>query len=148
MTNNRMDIFKVLKTKLVIENKNIELNWCENILNITGKSDNNHIDKDYVFLNFGTCIIFGGLEIKLSTTKLTNSGLKFTEIGGALNTNVEAKELYGKFENILGKADHYSESYNEIYTYWEDENSKIIIYPRHHMGGEWFEYKIMTKNCT
>ena len=144
----REEIFKVLKSKLVIENKNIELNWCEKLENLIELSENSHFGKDLYFLNFGTCLIFGGLEIKLSTSKLTNSGKTLTEVGGALNTNEEAKELHKKLEDILGVADFYSETYDEIYTYWEDKNSKVIIYPRHHMGGEWFEYKIITKNCT
>jgi hypothetical protein len=148
MKSNRKDHFNLLRTRLVIENKCIELKWCEKISDLAELSDNYHFDKDYAFLNFGACKIFGSLEVSLSTTKLTNNGLRFTEIGGALNTNDEAKELHQKLENIFGKADYYSESDNEIYTYWEDENTKIIIYPKHHMGGEWFEYRIMTKNCT
>lgn len=144
----RKKIFEQLKTKLVIEDKCIELKWCESLLSMTTLSENYNVDNDTIFLNFGECKIFGSLKIKLSTVKLKRQGERLNEIGGALNTNEEAKDLHRKIEKVLGQADNYSETYNEVYTYWEDENTKIIIYPRHHMGGEWFEYRIKTKNCT
>ena len=141
----RERIFEELKTKLRILDKSLDLEWGVDLIKYKDSALNYHLDKDYIFLNFDDCRIFNDFEIKLSLSQLTTTGLKFTEIGGALNNNDEAKELFQKLEFILGKPDYYSETYGEIFTYWEDENSIIKIYPRHHMGGEWFEYRIQTK---
>ena len=141
----RSDIFNELKIKLKLYDKALDLEWGTDLLKFKDIALNFLLDKDYIFLNFGDCRIFNDFELKLSLSQQTNSGLKFTEIGGALNNNDEAKELFHRLELLLGKPDFYSETYGEIFTYWEDEDSKIKIYPRHHMGGEWFEYRIETK---
>jgi hypothetical protein len=141
----RQQIFRQLKEKLTLIDKKIDLIWLSDLTLMKNLSLNHHHDKDSIFLNFGECLIFDSLKIKLSASNTISHGQKFTEIGGALNNNEEAKALHKQFEKILGAADHFEESYGEIYTYWENEDNKIIIYPRHHMGGEWFEYKIMTK---
>ena len=140
-------IFKNLKEGLFLSNKNIKLIWCVELQSLKTLSDNYLFKKDYCFLNFGNCLIFEDFQIELSTSKLTVSGTKFTEIGGALNNNAEAKILHKRLENVIGEADSFSETYGEIQAHWENDFNKIIIYPRHHMGGEWFEYKIMRKNC-
>lgn len=138
-------IFSELKVKLRLYDKELDLLWGTDLIKYKGTALNFHQDKDYIFLDFGNCRVFKDFEIKLSLSRLTNAGLVFTEIGGALNNNDEAKELYQRLERLLGKPDYYSETYGELFTYWEDDNSKITIYPRHSMGGEWFEYRIQTK---
>jgi hypothetical protein len=143
---NRKEIFKLLKEGITLDDKNLYLRWNCDLKLILKDSLNNHIDENYIFLNFGDSIIFNELEVKLSTNQDRSKNEKLVELGGSLNNNEEAKSMISKFETVLGKPDHYSESYGESFAFWEDDYSKIEIYPRHHMGGEWFEYRIKTKS--
>jgi hypothetical protein len=116
-TVNRQEIFSHLKARLTLVDKNIDLIWCADLVSMKNIAVNHFQDENYIFLNFGECLIFNHFKIKLSTSKTTDKGLKFTEIGGALNNIEEARELHNQFEQILGLADHFSESYGEIFTY-------------------------------
>jgi hypothetical protein len=141
----RKEIFESIKDGITLEDKPLLLKWNSDLKTLLTDTINNHVDDNYIFLNFGDCTIFGGFEIKLSTSQSRDKGDLLFELGGALNNNEEAKSLICKFERVIGKPDYFSETYGESYAYWEDENSRIEIYPRHHMGGEWFEYRIKTK---